>query len=85
MEELSQQFTTAQKGYQEIESSALSSSSQTYQQQVRDITNQFASVAERVDLLHVFSTNEEMDDIASDHIKYALFYSIVYFGLEKLL
>jgi immunoglobulin-binding protein 1 len=72
MDELSQQFEAGVKGYQAIDSSPLSSSSSEYQALVAEARLAFGEVGMQLSQLSVFSPNEELDDIASDHLRYIL-------------
>eukprot|EP00026_Physarum_polycephalum_P009209 Phypoly_transcript_09323.p1 GENE.Phypoly_transcript_09323~~Phypoly_transcript_09323.p1 ORF type:complete len:299 (+),score=32.45 Phypoly_transcript_09323:225-1121(+) len=72
MEELSHQFTTVSKFMQELDHTSLESSSKEFQELVQTTILQLATIAAEISRLHVFSFNEELDDIQDDSIKYIL-------------
>lgn len=72
MEELAQQFTKGHKGYLDIDQSTLSSNNQEYQQLVHESLSLFTNVADLINQHSIFSPNEELDDIATDHLRYLI-------------
>lgn len=73
MEELEQQFELGHKGYQKVVESQLASNSAEYQQQVQHALQAILSAQDLLTQEHVFSPNEELDDIRTDYIKYSIF------------
>lgn len=69
MEELDQLFNDAHKAYLSVIDSQLASNSPEYQQQVQHAVQSINSSAELISQEHVFSVNEELDDVRTDYIK----------------
>lgn len=69
---LSDHFTDVWKLYNELEGSSEPSSSSTYQNKLKQAIDGAQHLLEIVDQLDLYSSNEELDEVASKDLKFVL-------------
>jgi len=72
MDELDQHFLEGQQLYTKSDNSPLPSNHPDYQQEARHALQLFDDVADLISQQQLFSTNEELDDIRTDLLRYLL-------------